>query len=68
MANSGPNTHGSQFFIVTGQPPGADSLPKAVGGAKYTPFGKVTKGLDVVKKIEADGNSDRGVRRRCSTR
>ena len=48
MANSGPNTNGSQFFVVTGDQ-GA-SLPP-----NYSLFGKVTEGLDVVKKIEADG-------------
>ncbi len=48
MANSGPNTNGSQFFIVTG--------PEGVGLAPlYSLFGKVTEGLEVVKKIEADG-------------
>ncbi len=44
MANSGPNTNGSQWFVVTGEQ-GAQ-LPK-----NYTIFGKVTKGLDVVMKI-----------------
>lgn len=49
MANSGPNTNGSQFFVVTG--------PQGVGlPPKYSLFGKVTEGLDVVKKIEADGS------------
>ena len=46
MANSGPNTAGSQFFIVyedTTLPPG------------YTVWGEVTSGLDVVKKIAAQG-------------
>jgi cyclophilin family peptidyl-prolyl cis-trans isomerase len=45
MANSGPNTNGSQFFIVL--PGGEDKL-----GPLYTIFGKVTKGMDVVSKIE----------------
>jgi peptidylprolyl isomerase len=44
MANAGPNTQGSQFFICQG--PGAERLPK-----KYTIFGKVTAGLDVLDAI-----------------
>ena len=50
MANSGPNTNGSQFFLVVSEN-GADQLLAAVGGvAKYSPFGTVTDGLDVVKE------------------
>lgn len=57
MANSGPGTNGSQFFIVTSAK-GADTLLAAVGGVpKYTPFGKVVEGFEVVKKIEADGSA-----------
>jgi peptidylprolyl isomerase len=44
MANSGPNTNGSQFFIVTAVDSG---LP-----ASYTVFGKVVKGMDIALKIE----------------
>ncbi len=43
MANRGPNTNGSQFFIMLAD---NTSLPKA-----YTIFGKVTKGMDVVHNI-----------------
>jgi cyclophilin family peptidyl-prolyl cis-trans isomerase len=46
MANSGPNTNGSQFFIVAGSD--GTTLPK-----NYTIFGEVTKGLDVVQTINA---------------
>jgi cyclophilin family peptidyl-prolyl cis-trans isomerase len=44
MANAGPNTNGSQFFICTDDLTGR--LPK-----NYTLFGQVTKGLDVVDRI-----------------
>jgi cyclophilin family peptidyl-prolyl cis-trans isomerase len=48
MANAGPNTNGSQFFICTGaQAKGLDTVPN------YTQFGKVVEGMDVVQKIAA---------------
>ena len=45
MANAGPNTNGSQFFIISG-PDGARLPPQ------YSLFGKVVKGLDVVENIQ----------------
>ena len=44
MANSGPNTNGSQFFLVT-----ADACPWLDG--KHTVFGKVVEGLDVLDRL-----------------
>jgi peptidyl-prolyl cis-trans isomerase B (cyclophilin B) len=51
MANAGPGTNGSQFFFVYAD----TSLPP-----NYTPFGKVTAGLDVLKAIAAKGSNPPG--------
>ncbi|HWG75014.1 MAG TPA: peptidylprolyl isomerase [Acidimicrobiales bacterium] len=48
MANAGPNTNGSQFFVISG--PSGVQLPP-----QYSLFGKVVSGLDVVSTIEAIG-------------
>ncbi|MFI7002098.1 peptidylprolyl isomerase [Nocardia sp. NPDC050175] len=51
MANAGPNTNGSQFFLVYKDSP----LPPS-----YTPFGRITGGLDVLQSVAAAGTRDGG--------
>jgi peptidyl-prolyl cis-trans isomerase B (cyclophilin B) len=51
MANAGPNTNGSQFFIV---------YKNSTLGPNYTIFGKVTSGLPVIDKVAAKGSTPAG--------
>jgi peptidyl-prolyl cis-trans isomerase B (cyclophilin B) len=48
MANAGPNTNGSQFFLV---------FKNTTESPNYTPFGKITSGLDILQNVAKAGTS-----------
>ena len=58
MANSGPNTNGSQFFILESDAAAKNLVQAVQGKAAYSLFGQVTEGMDVVKAIIALGGQD----------
>ena len=56
MANAGPGTNGSQFFVTTVETPWLDG--------KHVVFGKLVEGMEVLKAIEELGSSSGSTRKR----
>jgi len=57
MANCGPNTNGSQFFLLFKKAPHLNG--------KHTVFGRVVKGLDVLDKLERIGTNGGNTKKKC---
>merc|ERR1712232_1466708 len=60
MANSGPNTNSSQFFITTRRTPHLDG--------KHVVFGEIVEGLDVLAELEKEGSQNGKVKSKCTIR
>eukprot|EP00127_Corallochytrium_limacisporum_P005925 Clim_evm2s215 gene=Clim_evmTU2s215 len=58
MANAGPNTNGSQFFLCFVECPWLDG--------KHTVFGQVVEGMDVLDKLEAVGSQSGATKKQCT--